>query len=92
MAQPEGVPRGAVVVLQEIFGVNSHIRDRAERFAVAGYLAVAPSAFERVQSGVELGYAEADVATGFELKTAVDALPSADVLADIRAAIDSRPN
>ena len=88
VAQPEGAPRGAVVVLQEIFGVNAHIRDVAERFAAAGYLAVAPSTFERVQSGVELGYAEADMNAGFALKTAVEALPGAGVLQDIQAAID----
>ena len=42
VAQPDGAPRGAVVVLQEIFGVNSHIRAVADRFAARGYLAVAP--------------------------------------------------
>lgn len=88
VAQPEGAPRGAVVVLQEIFGVNSHIRSVADRFAAAGYLAVAPSTFERVQSGVELGYAEADMNAGFALKTDVDALSGAGVLQDIQAAID----
>ena len=88
VAQPEGAPRGAVVVLQEIFGVNSHIRAVADRWAAEGYLAVAPATFERVQSGVELGYAEADMATGFALKTAVEALPGAGVLQDIQAAID----
>jgi len=88
VAQPEGAPRGAVVVLQEIFGVNSHIQAVADRYAAAGYLAVAPATFERVQSGVELGYAEADMATGFALKTAVEALPGAGVQQDIQAAID----
>ncbi|MDP2256279.1 MAG: dienelactone hydrolase family protein [Polaromonas sp.] len=88
VAQPEGKPRGAVVVLQEIFGVNAHIRSVADRFAAAGYLAVAPSTFHRVQPGVELGYTDADMSAGFELKTAVDALPGAGVLPDIQAAID----
>ena len=88
VAQPEGAPRGAVVVLQEIFGVNPHIRAVADGYAAAGYLAVAPSTFERVQPGVELGYAEADMATGFALKTAVEALPGAGVQQDIQAAID----
>lgn len=87
VAQPAGKPRGAVVVVQEIFGVNSHIRGVADRFAEQGYLAVAPATFERVKPGVELGYTEADMNAGFALKTAVDALPGAGVLQDIQAAI-----
>ena len=88
VAQPAGKPRGAVVVLQEIFGVNPHIRAVADRFAEQGYLAVAPATFERVKPGVELGYLDADMGAGSELKTAVDALPGAGVLQDIQAAID----
>ena len=57
VAKPEGTPRGAVVVLQEIFGVNSHIRSVADRYAASGYLAVAPSTFHRVKQGIELGHA-----------------------------------
>lgn len=88
VAQPAGKPRGAVVVLQEIFGVNSHIRAVADRFAAEGYLAVAPATFERVQAGVELGYLDADMSAGSGLKAAVSALPGAGVLQDIQAAID----
>ena len=88
VAQPAGKPRGAVVVVQEIFGVNSHIRAVADRFAEQGYLAVAPATFERIKPGVELGYAEADMTAGFALKTAVEALSGAGVLQDIQAAID----
>ena len=88
VAQPAGKPRGAVVVVQEIFGVNLHIRSVADRFAEQGYLAVAPATFERVQPGVELGYTESDMTAGFALKTAVDALPGVGVLQDIQAAID----
>ena len=88
VAQPEGQPRGAIVVVQEIFGVNSHIRAVTDRFAAQGYLAVAPATFERVKPGVELGYLEDDMKTGFEYKTAVDALPGNGVLHDIQAAID----
>jgi carboxymethylenebutenolidase len=51
VAQPAGMPRGAVVVLQEIFGVNAHIRAVADGYAAAGYLAVAPSTFHRVKPG-----------------------------------------
>ena len=88
VAQPQGAPKGAVVVLQEIFGVNSHIRSVADGYAAAGYLAVAPSTFHRVQQGVELGYTEDDMKAGFGLKTAVEALPEPGVLQDIQAAID----
>ena len=88
VAHPAGQPRGAVVVLQEIFGVNSHIRAVADGYAAAGYVAVAPATFHRVQPGVELGYTEADMGTGFGFKTAVEALPAPGVMADIQAAID----
>ena len=88
VAHPEGTPKAAVVVLQEIFGVNSHIQSVADRFAAQGYLAIAPATFERVKTGVELGYTDADMTAGFGLKTAVDALPSRGVMPDIQAAID----
>ena len=78
VAEPAGKPRGAVVVLQEIFGVNSHIRSVADGYAAAGYLAVAPATFHRVKPGVELGYTEADMNAGFVLKTAVEELPASN--------------
>ena len=87
-ARPAGKPRGAVVVIQEIFGVNSHIRNVADAYAAEGYLAVAPAAFHRVKPGVELGYSEADMGEGFGYKTAVEALPAPGVLQDIQTAID----
>ncbi|MEY5029269.1 MAG: Carboxymethylenebutenolidase [Pseudomonadota bacterium] len=87
-ARPMGQARGAVVVIQEIFGVNSHIRSVADGYAAQGYLAVAPACFQRVKAGVELGYSEADMGEGFGLKTAVEALPAPGVLQDIQAAID----
>ena len=87
-ARPAGQPRGAVVVIQEIFGVNSHIRSVADGYAAEGYLAVAPAAFHRVKPGVELGYSEADMGEGFGYKTAVEALPAPGVLQDIQATID----
>lgn len=88
VAQPAGPAKGAVVVLQEIFGVNAHIRSVADGYAAAGYLAVAPATFARVQTGVELGYTEADMGSGFGLKTAVEALPAPGVLQDIQAAVN----
>jgi carboxymethylenebutenolidase len=87
VAQPAGKPRGGVVVLQEIFGVNSHIRSVADGYAEQGYLAVAPATFHRVQAGVELGYTADDMAKGVELKAKVEALPAPGVLQDIEAAI-----
>ena len=87
VAQPAGRPRGAVVVLQEIFGVNPHIRAVADGYAAEGYLAVAPSTFQRVKPGVELGYTDADMQAGFALKTEVDGLPEPGVMQDIQAAI-----
>jgi len=87
VAQPDGKPRGAVVVLQEIFGVNSHIRSVAEGYAADGYLAVAPATFARVEQGVDLGYTQEDMAAGMALKAAVEALPAPGVLQDIQAAI-----
>jgi len=87
-ARPAGKPRGAVVVIQEIFGVNSHIRNVADAYAAEGYLAVAPAAFHRVKPGVELGYSQADMGEGFGYKTAVEALPAPGVMQDIQAAID----
>lgn len=88
VASPAGTPRAGLVVLQEIFGVNSHIRAVADGYAAEGYFVVAPSTFHRVQAGVDLGYSEADMGAGFALKTAVEALPATGAMADIQAAID----
>ena len=88
LALPAGKAKGAVVVIQEIFGVNSHIQAVTDRFAVQGYLAIAPAMFERVKPGVDLGYNDATMKEGFALKTAATDLPGAGVLQDIQAAID----
>ena len=88
LSEPAGAPKGAIVVLQEIFGVNSHIRAVADGYAAQGYLAVAPSTFHRVRPGVELGYTPDDIGQGMRLKAAVEALPAPGVLQDIQAAVD----
>ncbi len=88
VATPAGTAKGGIVVLQEIFGVNQHIREVAEGYAAEGYLAVAPSTFHRVQPGVELSYSEADMGEGFKIMQAVGALPEPGVMQDIQAAID----
>ena len=87
VAMPEGKPRGAIVVVQEIFGVNSHIRSVADRYAAQGYVAVAPAMFARVKPNVELGYTEEDMKAGFALKSAVEALPEPGALRDVEAAV-----
>lgn len=88
VAQPAGRAKGGIVVLQEIFGVNSHIRSVADGYAQQGYLAVAPSTFHRVEPGVELGYGQQDIQAGAALKQAVESLPVPGVMPDIQAAID----
>ena len=85
-AAPSGKPRGALVVLQEIFGVNSHIRSVADGYAADGWLAVAPAMFDRVERGVEIGYAPADIERGRNLKGACS---NDTVLLDIGAAVDA---
>ncbi|MEE3050440.1 MAG: dienelactone hydrolase family protein, partial [Pseudomonadota bacterium] len=57
-AEPEGNAKGAVVVIQEVFGVNAHIRDVTDGYAGQGYLSIAPALFDRFERGVELGYAD----------------------------------
>jgi carboxymethylenebutenolidase len=80
---PADEPKGGMVVLQEIFGVNHHIRAVADRYAAAGYLTIAPALFDRVEAGVELGYGEADRPRAMDIrgKTKLE-----ETLADIEAA------
>src|SRR2546426_11241112 len=63
-AEPKGKPRGGLLVVQELLGVNSHIRSIADGYAADGYLAVAPAFFDRAQRGVDLGYTPADIEVG----------------------------
>ncbi|HVR82572.1 MAG TPA: dienelactone hydrolase family protein [Luteimonas sp.] len=70
-ADPVEAPRGALVVVQEIFGVNAHMRSVADRYAAEGYVALAPAFFDPVERGVELGYGEPGFAKGRELVTAL---------------------
>ncbi len=69
--KPAGACKGGIVVVQEIFGVNGHIRDLCEGFAAQGYRAVAPALFDRVERGVELDYDQAGIARGRELAGAI---------------------
>lgn len=71
LAEPVGTSRGGVVVIQEIFGVNGHIREVADRVAAAGYTAIAPALFDSVEPGVELGYDAEGMREGVALKAQV---------------------
>jgi carboxymethylenebutenolidase len=64
LAAPAGRPRGAVLVIQEIFGINSHIRAVTDDFAACGFTAIAPALFDRVRRGIELGYTSDDMQQG----------------------------
>ncbi|MDE2517572.1 MAG: dienelactone hydrolase family protein [Rhodospirillales bacterium] len=74
--------RAGIVVVQEIFGVNHHIRDMADRYAAAGYFVVAPALFDRAKRGVELGYTQEDIGAGRDLRMALD---DAKLMLDIEA-------
>ena len=67
VAKPEGKPKGGIVVVQEIFGVNAHIRSVADGFAAQGYTAIAPAFFDHIESDVELRYDPADYTKGISL-------------------------
>lgn len=84
VARPEASPKASVVVLQEIFGVNSHIRSVADLYAKQGYLAVAPALFDRKIKNFEVGYGADDVKAGREIAFALD---RETTLRDIEAAI-----
>jgi len=71
-AAPQGKPRGGVVVIQEIFGVNSHIKAVADGYAADGYLAVAPAMFDRVQRGYDTGYSQPEIQAGIVVMQKLD--------------------
>jgi carboxymethylenebutenolidase len=84
--------RGAIVVVQEIFGVNSHIRGLCEGFAQDGYAAIAPALFDRYQRNFEIGYSPEEIAQGRELKgKATTDLALRDVAAARDAVADAGP-
>ena len=84
VAAPAGTPRGGLVVAQEIFGVNGHIRRVADGYAADGYLVVAPALFDRVERGVELGYEPPSIQRARALK---DASGNDKPLLDLAAAV-----
>ena len=87
VALPREQAQGGVVVIQEIFGVNRHIRAVADGYAAAGYAVIAPQIFDRVERDVELGYsAQADFDKG--LRLAFHDLKQEQVLLDLQASVD----
>ncbi len=83
---PAETPKGAVVVLQETYGINSHIRKLADSFAAKGYVAIAPSLFDRVKPNVELGYDEPGMTEGLNVASQI---ATQEALRDIQAAVDA---
>jgi carboxymethylenebutenolidase len=83
LASPAAAPRGAVVVLQEIFGVNEHIRGVVDQYAAAGFLTIAPALFDRIRRHIELGYTPKDMELGTGYRMQID---EAKALLDIGAA------
>ena len=71
LATPSGKPRGGLVVIQEIFGVNRHMRAVTDRFAAEGYAALAPALFDRVERNVDVGYDEAGITKGRTVRQGV---------------------
>ena len=67
-ADPKGPSKGGIVVIQEIFGVNHHIRAVCDRLAEEGYTAVAPALFDRTEKGFECGYTPDEMASGAQVR------------------------
>ena len=88
-ADPAGAPKGAIVVIQEIFGVNHHIRSVCDRVAAEGYVAIAPSIFDRSQPNFQCGYSPDEVANARKFIASPD-WPA--MLRDAQAAIDAVKN
>jgi carboxymethylenebutenolidase len=82
VAGPADAKKG-VVVIQEIFGVNHHIRNMADRFAAQGYAVIAPAVYDRVQPGFEVGYTPDDIAKGRDVRMKLN---DAQLMQDVEAA------
>ena len=85
-ADPTGAPKGAIVVIQEIFGVNHHIRSVCDRLAQDGYVAIAPSIFDRSEPNFQSGYSPDEVAVARKFVANPD---WAAMLRDTQAAVDA---
>lgn len=87
-AYRSGSPKAnkALVLLQEIFGINDYVRQQCELFAQAGYEVIAPALFDRAQPNIELGYSAEDVQEGLKIRAQI---PLEQTLIDIQASIDT---
>jgi carboxymethylenebutenolidase len=85
LAAPAGPPRGAIVIGQEIFGVNRHIRAVTDQYAAAGYVTIAPCLFDRVRRGIELGYSEKEKQEGRGTRLQI---PKEKTMLDLTACIN----
>lgn len=84
--EPPGKPRGGLVVIQEIFGVNAHIRHVADGFAADGYRIISPAIFDRAERGVELDYDKPAIDRGIALRAAI---PLENTVLDVAAAVEA---
>ena len=89
LAEPVGATGAALVVVQEIFGVNGHVRSVVDRFAERGFRVLAPALFDVVEAGVELGYDAAGVERGRELAQALGFDAAVDAVAAAAAFLDA---
>ncbi len=85
-ATPQGKIRGALVVAQEIFGVNSHIRGVADGYAADGYLSIAPALYDRAQRDYDTGYSQEEIEAGVAV---MNALEWNDTMKDVQATADA---
>jgi carboxymethylenebutenolidase len=85
-AEPAGKPKGAIIVVMEIFGVNSHIKKVTDEYAADGYLAIAPAMFDRVQPGLDIGYTPADIEVG---RGIMQKMKMDDAMKDVAAAMQN---
>jgi carboxymethylenebutenolidase len=85
-AKPEGEPRAGLVLIQEIFGVNPHIRAVADGYAEEGFHVVSPALFDRAEPGVELAYGKADSERGVALRGQISL---EQTLIDVHAAVEA---
>ena len=85
VAEPARKPRGGIVVIQEIFGVNSHIRSVADGFSNDGYLAIAPAMYDRVKRKYETGYTQPEIAAGLDIRKQI---PWDKSMIDVQAALE----
>jgi carboxymethylenebutenolidase len=84
-ADPAGKPRGALIVIMEIFGVNSHIKAVTDSYAADGFVAIAPASFDRVQRGLDVGYTPADIEIARPL---MQKMKMEDAVKDVTAALN----